>query len=93
MRNLTSDDFAGRTGTAYDVTFGEAAVPLMLDEVELLPDAGREGGSFRLIFSGPADPVLPQAIYPFRSGEEAVEIFIVPIARDDKATRYEAVFF
>jgi uncharacterized protein DUF6916 len=93
MRNLTEEDFSGRTGTDYEVRIGETAVPLTLEEMQPLPDAGREGGSFRLTFAGPRDPVLEQAIYAFRSGDETFDIFIVPIARDDQATRYEAVFF
>ena len=93
MRNLTDADFSGRTGTAYEVLVGDATIPLTLEEMQPLPDAGREGGSFRLTFIGPQDPVLPQAIYPFRIDDETVDIFIVPFARNDKGTSYEAVFY
>jgi hypothetical protein len=92
MRYLTEEDFSGRTGTAYDVAVGDATIPLTLTEMSSLPDVGREGGSFRLAFLGPADPVLPQAIYAFRSGEEVAEIFIVPVGRDSEGTHYEALF-
>jgi hypothetical protein len=39
------------------------------------------------------DPILPQAIYAFRNGGVTLEIFVVPIARDQDGTRYEAIFF
>jgi hypothetical protein len=95
MRVLTIDDFAGRTGSVYEVPVGGATVPLTLTEVVPEMSGPREGGSFRLLFTGPVDPVLGQAIYSFRSSddEEADEIFIVPIARDANGTSYEAVFF
>lgn len=93
MRNLTWDDFAGAAGTAYTVAVGEAQLELTLDQAVEIASAGREGGSFRLEFVGPSDPVLPQAIYPFRSGEDVLDIFIVPIQRNSAETRYEAVFY
>jgi hypothetical protein len=94
MQILTIDDFSGKTGTVYDVLVNGEAFPMTLAASQPLPDSGREGGCFRLEFRGPMDPVLPQAIYPFRGqGGEPVEIFIVPIARDPDGTRYEAIFF
>ena len=42
---------------------------------------------------GPVHPLLPQATYPFRHGEEVDEIFIVPVAQDANGTQYEAIFF
>ncbi|HEX5184339.1 MAG TPA: hypothetical protein VFW19_14465 [Allosphingosinicella sp.] len=93
MQLLTIDDFSGKTGTPYDVLVNGGAFPLTLAEVQPLPDSGREGGCFRLEFRGPMDPVLPQAVYPFRSDGVTVEIFVVPIARDQGGVRYEAIFF
>ena len=93
MRILSLDDFSGRLGATYDIVFPDAALPMSLAVAEVLPDSGREGGSFRLEFAGPVDPVLPQGIYPFRSDVETVEIFVTPISRDQNGTRYEAIFF
>jgi hypothetical protein len=92
MRNLSQDDFAA--GTRYDVAQDGADVPLELVAVEPLAGSDREGGAFRLELSGPADPVLPQAIYALRGLDgRSDEIFIVPIARDSAGTRYEAIFY
>jgi hypothetical protein len=48
---------------------------------------------FAMYFLGPPDPILPQAMYEFRSDRLTFEnLFIVPIGRDEEATEYEAVF-
>ncbi|AQR74749.1 DUF6916 family protein [Sphingomonas sp. LM7] len=89
---LSLADF--QTGTVYDVAAGDAAYPLALDKVQALSDSGREGGSFRLEFVGPGEPILPQAIYRFSDGGDAGhDIFIVPVGRDANGVRYEAVFY
>lgn len=91
MTALRLSDFPA--GTVYDVGAGGAVFPLTLDKVQALSDSGREGGSFRLEFLGPDEPILPQAIYRFASGGAEHEIFIVPIARGAGGVRYEAVFY
>lgn len=98
MRAITWDEFADAVGTVYRVDLGESTdgentVELALDQATEIASAGREAGSFRLEFVGPIDPLLPQAIYPFRRGDELFEIFIVPIAQDRQGTRYEAIFY
>ena len=53
--------------------------------------AGRE--QFSLVFRGPADVVLPQAIYRLEHETlGAFELFVVPIGPDGQGMRYEAVF-
>jgi hypothetical protein len=93
MRAITWDEFADAVGTAYRVDHGESAVELTLDQAAEIASAGREAGSFRLEFVGPANPLLPQAIYSFWRGDELFEIFIVPIAQDRQGSRYEAIFY
>jgi hypothetical protein len=91
MTVLGPSDFA--TGAVYTVSAGERDLSLALDRVQPLSDSGREGGSFRLEFVGPGEPVLPQATYRFSNGEMEHDIFIVPVARDEGGVRYEAVFY
>ena len=91
MTALRLSDFP--TGTVYDVAAGDAVFPLTLDKALALSDSGREGGSFRLEFVGPNEPILPQAIYRFANGGAEREIFIVPIAQGAGGVRYEAVFY
>lgn len=91
MSSLRFADFV--TGAVYDVHAANAIYPLTLDKGQELSDSGREGGSFRLEFLGPTDPVLPQAIYRFVNEDVAHDIFIVPVARNPDGVRYEAVFY
>ena len=93
MRDLTWDDFADAAGRAYTVEAGDARVELTLDRIEQLQNSPRPAGGFRLEFLGPLEPVLPQAIYPFGADGDSIAIFVVPIAREAGAIRYEAVFF
>ena len=90
MRNLTLQDFDGRAGTVFDVVFPDGTLPLTLREVEKLPHGARED-AFRLIFVGPGSPIMPQAIYKLRQGEQVDEIFIVPIGQSQAGTEYEAI--
>jgi hypothetical protein len=94
MRDLAWDDFRDSVGAAYSVETPAGPLPFRLDVAAPLADSGRTGGAFRLELVGPVEPILPQAIYPFSGGgAEPFEIFMVPVARDDEGTRYEAIFY
>jgi len=92
MRVLTRKDFLPRVGKAFEVEVQGGRLPLTLHAAQELPSMGRDGGSFRLEFIGPHQPILPQGIYPFHGNGERLEIFIVPIGQDTPGTRYEAIF-
>lgn len=92
MLELRLEEFTGREGDSFEVVLGERTIALTLARAQALPDSGREGGAFTLDWVGPYEPVLEQAIYTFRDGEESFEMFIVPIAQDRDGARYEAVF-
>jgi hypothetical protein len=93
MRPLAREDFAGTEGSAYRLELGDEQIELVLDTVEELPPSPREGGSFRLAFRGPAEPLLEQATYSLQRGDASFEIFIVPSGQDAAGTWYEATFF
>ena len=92
MRAYRLDEFTAREGESFDLVLGDRTFPVSLARVRTLPDTGREGGAFVLDWKGPYEPVLPQAIYTLRHGEEEFEMFIVPIAQTREGTKYEAVF-
>ena len=92
MRAYRQEEFTARESETFEVLLGEETLPVSLAAVRTLPDSGREGGAFVLDWKGPCEPVLPQAIYTFRHGEEEYEMFIVPIAQTSDGTKYEAVF-
>ncbi len=91
MTGMTLADFT--VGTDYEAQRGGGAWPLTLTAAEALQGSPREGGGFRLEFQGASDVILEQGIYTFTGDGETREIFIGPIARDENATTYEAVFF
>lgn len=75
---------------------GQQEVELELEEVKAYPNKAEEHARmerFSLYFSGPADAYLPQGIYSLNHDAMGdSEIFLVPIAQDDRGFRYEAVF-
>jgi hypothetical protein len=93
MQNLAWTDFAGTEGSVFQVEIDGGRLDMTLEKAAELPSSGRPEGSFRLDFRGPADPLLPQAIYRFHRSGESAEIFIVPIERDARGTLYEAIFY
>ncbi|HEX8378989.1 MAG TPA: hypothetical protein VF619_00400 [Allosphingosinicella sp.] len=92
MRELRLDEFQGLEGEAFELLLGDEAVPLTLAGVRVLRPSGRQAGAFTLDWRGPAEPVLPQAIYTLRRGDDRFEMFIVPLGHDRDGVRYEAVF-
>jgi hypothetical protein len=95
---LALDTFAGRVGEAFSVRgvpgSGEPVV-LALAEAVAVGEAAATGARvpFSLLFTGPAENILPQGIY--RVEHEALgatEIFIVPLAPAGDGARYQAVF-
>jgi hypothetical protein len=93
MANPAWSDFEGAEGKAYSVDTEAGQLEFVLEAATELPSSGRTEGAFSLEFRGPFDPVLPQATYRFRNGNESADIFIVAIGREDKGTLYEAVFY
>ena len=82
--------------TAIDTTFRlEGSHVLRLVEAESLGEraVSTQRDPFRLAFLGPIDPVFPQRIYRLEHDVlGALDIFLVPIARDAGGTTYEAIF-
>ena len=92
----TAETFSPLVGGAFRVQL-DGAPPVELELTSVERHDPNPGGArdepFSLFFVGPVEPILPQAIYRFEHdalGEP--EIFIVPIARDERGTTYEAVF-
>ena len=91
LSELTLEDFSPRVGESFALPDGTA---LTLAEARALPSSPHAPRPpFALEFTGPADVVAPQAIYPLVNEHLGrLEIFIVPIGADERAVRYQAIF-
>jgi hypothetical protein len=92
---LTEQEFTKHLNTRFRIT-SEQPLELELTEVKgYLSKPNEESGMerFSAFFRGPGDRYLRQRVYTLEHdvmGE--FELFLVPIARDEKGFRYEAVF-
>lgn len=93
LADLTHATFAGRVGEKF--AHPDAGIELVLASVA---DNGRgagarPGGAFTLLFQGPGDPMLLQAIHHLTHDElDDLELFLVPVKRTEDGFEYEAVF-
>ena len=96
LDTATVEEFAALVGQSFALDAGEAgALELELTAATPSQNPGPEGTRhpFALAFRGPGEPLLPQGIYRLEhEGLGALEIFIVPMGRDESGTEYEAVF-
>jgi hypothetical protein len=95
--DLTEEEFSKHVNTKFRVGVDEdTSVELELTEVKGYLSQQREQTGmerFSLYFNGPAEPFLPQKLYPFAHDQMGeFEIFIVPIAQNEQGFRYESVF-
>jgi hypothetical protein len=93
LETLTRDDFAACVGESFRLCPDHPdAFDLVVEQVSELK-AVEGQASFSVYFRGPAERGVPQGTYPLESDRLGrLEIFIVPIARDEKGFRYEALF-
>ena len=97
---LTENEFSKHVNTNFrlklNTTDREHEVELKLTEVKGYAKKAEEHSGmerFSVFFDGPGDAQLPQGVYSLsHDGMGDFEIFLVPIARDERGFRYEAVF-
>ena len=100
LDKLTSGDFTPYLNQKFHIhaaSLGLLDAELIeVSELGAAPEADSQLGvrrAFSLVFRGPPDPILSQAIYRVAHGEmEPVDLFLVPIGSDSQGIRYEAVF-
>lgn len=81
-----------RLNESFQLLASNASLDLTLIEVEELGSSlGRR--AFSLIFSAPAHPVVPQAIYRLDNPATGpLDVFLVPLGPEKGVFRYQAVF-
>ena len=92
-RQVRIGDFEHRVGKTFVVQVSGHKVPVVLRACQPLPGSKRDGGAFRLEFSGPLNPQLGQGIFPFHIDHDQYGIFVVPLGQGQNAMRYEAIYF
>ena len=92
---LTEKEFSKHVNTKFRVK-GEQPMELELTEVKAYMGQSNEESEmerFSAFFRGSVDSYLPQGTYALEhEGMGAIDLFLVPIAKDEKGLRYEAVF-
>ncbi|HEY1128140.1 MAG TPA: hypothetical protein VGF12_01940 [Roseateles sp.] len=92
---LTLACFEPLVGSEFSLRLDDAAeLPARLIEARAGLGAGAAGRQpFCLTFQAPADPALPQRIYRLEHPQlDAMDLFLVPVARSAAGLHYEAVF-
>ena len=96
MQLLSIQSFAGAANQSFGLSVGEAEMPVTLIEVKPLPVQPYPGmmrEPFSLLFRSESQIVLPQRQYRLKNEQMgALDIFLVPIARDAQGIIYQAVF-
>ena len=96
MPQLTLQGFQAALQTRFRLQSQEdTTIELALVEARAVGAVSEEGegGSFSIIFHGPAHPLLPQRMYLFEHDVlGAFDLFIVPVGQDKEGFLYEAVF-
>jgi len=91
----TCETFAECGAKEYRVK-REGEEDLVLELAEASPIETQAKGprqQFSLLFTGPAEPLLEQAIYTLENDElGTMGLFLVPVAADAEGADYEAVF-
>lgn len=92
---LFFEDFKDRVGNTFTVTYPDfPPIALLLEEAAPLPNyRPNHRPPFSLIFLGPNDPMLLQATHRLAHDEMGdLDIFLVPIGKDERGYSYQAVF-
>ncbi|MEA2141833.1 MAG: hypothetical protein QOI64_263 [Solirubrobacteraceae bacterium] len=100
LADATHSTFSERVGDVFTLEVDDLTLELTLDAADARAADARAAPAdpeartpFSLVFSAPADRPLDQGMYPIGHPELGVlDMFIVPIGRDENGTRYEAVF-
>lgn len=93
LEDVTAASFEPHVGQEFRLATEPASLVFTLARVKQHSFEGPTRTAFSLFFRGPAEPILPQAIYALDHAElGALEIFIVPVGRDEQGTEYEAAF-
>ena len=94
--DMTEQEFSRHLNSTYQLNLEDHNMELKLVEVKAYaPGKNEQAGMerFSIYFDGPPDRLLPQGLHHLEHADMGgLDLFLVPIARDEKKFRYEAVF-
>lgn len=92
MPDLNLTYFQGLKGARFMACPGEDS--LILDLMDVRPGRIQPGWEcFSLLFRGSAQRMLPQGMWKVAApGGETIDLFLVPVGREEDLYLYEAVF-
>ena len=94
--DLTEQEFSRHLNSTFQLNLQDQTLDLKLVEVKAYMSGKNEQAGmerFSIYFDGPPDRRLPQGVYHLEHADMGgLDLFLVPIARDEKKFRYEAVF-
>ena len=93
VQQLTHGEFKNQLNSRFSLKLNDSeSAELLLTEVSELITGPRQE-MFAIVFRGPAKSILPQRIYHLANDSMGeLDLFLVPIRKDDEGVYYEAVF-
>lgn len=104
LTELGFETFSGRIGEPFGIASADADTEIepgtprltleLVDAVSLgAPVVAGMRAPFSLLFRGPSQPILPQAIYRLTHDQlGSLDLFLVPLQPETDGARYQAVF-
>jgi hypothetical protein len=93
LERLTRRDFESLPADALVVEHGGAKLAMEVLELRGLPPISQRADPFAVVLGGPASPMLRQGIHALiHPAHGRLDLFMVPIGRDEGRVRYEIVF-
>ncbi|MDX6207831.1 MAG: hypothetical protein QOE24_222 [Frankiales bacterium] len=95
LATVTAADFESLEARQFARVVGEGEPPVSITLTDVRSGRSREGmrDPFTLTFTGPPHLTLDQGIHPLTHPTMGLlELFLVPVARDESSMTYEAAF-
>jgi len=94
--DMTEQEFSRHLNSTFQLNLEDHTMELKLVEVNAYMSGKNEQAGmerFSIYFDGPPDRRLPQGLHHLEHADMGgLDLFLVPIAGDEKKLRYEAVF-
>jgi len=91
--HFSIDQFSSHVNTKFLMHYGQSqTAELELINVSDVGSSARQS-QFSLHFQGPVDAPIAQGVYRIEHPEfEPLDLFLVPLGKDQKGVTYEAIF-